>query len=89
MEENMSKKIEKWQEEIIVCQENIKKQNNRINELKKKIKDEKKREENANNKLIADVVRDVYGDVTEENIGQFMIMLQKNGHTINGVSESV
>ena len=85
----MSKKIEKWQEEIIVCQENIKKQNNRINELKKKIKDEKKREENANNKLIADVVRDVYGDVTEENIGQFMIMLQKNGHTINGVSESV
>ena len=85
----MSKKIQKWQEEIITCQKNIKKQNERINELKNKIKEEQRREENANNKLIADVVRNVYGDVNEENVGQFMAMLQKNGHTLNGGTESV
>lgn len=85
----MSKKIEQWQKEIIQCQNNIKKQNLRIKDLKKKIENEKKQQELANNKLIADIVRDVYGEVNEENIEQLMILLQKNGHTINGMSESV
>ena len=85
----MSKKIEQWQKEIIQCQDKIKKQNLRINELKQKIKNEKKQQELDNNKLIADIVRNVYGEVNEENIEQLMILLQKNGHTINGMSERV
>lgn len=83
----MSKKIERWNTEIEMCKENIKKQNEKIKELQKKIHTETLREKEANNKLIADTVRKVYGEVNEENIDKLIFVLNANGHRFNGGSE--
>ena len=83
----MSKKIEQWEKEIEICKENIQTQKDKIKELQKKINIEEAREKEANNKLIADTVRKIYGEVNEENIDKFISMLNANGHRLNGGTE--
>lgn len=71
----MKEKIKKWEEEIekILAQqkEANNKYNERVRELRKKIETAEHQMTLENNQLIADVVRTVYGEVTEENIETF------------------
>mgnify|MGYP006912264786 CR=1 FL=1 len=71
----MKEKIKKWEEEIekILLQqkEANNKYNERVRELRKKIETAEHQMTLENNQLIADVVRTVYGEVTEENIEAF------------------
>ncbi len=71
----MKEKIRKWEEEIekILLQqkEANNKYNERVRELRKKIETAEHQMTLENNQLIADVVRTVYGEVTEENIEAF------------------
>lgn len=71
----MKEKIRKWEEEIekILTQqkEANNKYNERVRELRKKIEIAEHQMTLENNQLIADVVRTVYGEVTEENIETF------------------
>lgn len=71
----MKEKIRKWEEEIekILLQqkEANNKYNERVRELRKKIETAEHQMTLENNQLIADVVRTVYGEVTEENIETF------------------
>ena len=71
----MKEKIKKWEEEIekilIQQKEANNKYNERVRELRKKIETAEHQMTLENNQLIADVVRTVYGEVTEENIEAF------------------
>lgn len=71
----MKEKIKKWEEEIekilIQQKEANNKYNERVRELRKKIEAAERQMTLENNQLIADVVRMVYGEVTEENIEAF------------------
>lgn len=83
------KKIKQWQNEIENIKENerMMKQKNaaRIKNLQKNIDMEMAQEELENNKLIADVVREFFGEVNDENIGKLQSILKAQGHSINGL----
>ncbi len=76
----MEEKIKKWEEEIekilIQQKEANNKYNERVRELRKKIETAKHQMTLENNQLIADVVRTIYGEVTQENIEAFKRQMQ-------------
>lgn len=76
----MEEKIKKWEEEIekilIQQKEANNKYNERVRELRKKIETAKHQMTLENNQLIADVVRSIYGEVTQENIEAFKRQMQ-------------
>lgn len=76
----MEEKIKKWEEEIekilIQQKEANNKYNERVRELRKKIETAKHQMTLENNQLIADVVRAIYGEVTQENIESFKRQMQ-------------
>lgn len=70
-----SEKIQKWEEDIARIQDNQRSYNqkctDKIRELRRKVQEETRILELENNQLIAEAVRTVYGDVTEENVEKF------------------
>ena len=76
----MEEKIKKWEEEIEKILNQQKEANNkyneRVRELRKKIETAKHQMTLENNQLIADVVRTIYGEVTQENIEAFKRQMQ-------------
>ena len=76
----MEEKIKKWEEEIEKILNQQKEANNkyneRVRELRKKIETAKHQVTLENNQLIADVVRSIYGEVTQENIDAFKRQMQ-------------
>ena len=76
----LEEKIKKWEEEIekilIQQKEANNKYNERVRELRKKIETAKHQMTLENNQLIADVVRTIYGEVTQENIESFKRQMQ-------------
>lgn len=68
----MEEKIQKWEEEIEKITQRQKEMNakytEQIRELRKKIENAKQQLLVQNNEMIADAVRTIYGEVTEENI---------------------
>ncbi len=85
----MKEQIKKWEEEITKITERqkemIEKNNERIRELRKKIQSAEQQMTLENNQMIADVVHDIYGDVSVENLEAFkqlmMSMAAKNRPT--------
>ena len=77
----MKDRIKEWEDEIIKIQENqkkmIEKNNEKIRSLRKKIAEEKENLRQANTKMIADIVRAFYGEVTEENVEHFKVTIME------------
>lgn len=71
----MEEKIKKWKAELENIRQRQKemtaKNDARIRQLKKNIQEAEQQMHLANNQMIADAVRIIYGDVTEENIERF------------------
>ena len=71
----MQRKIEQWQKELEKINEKQKEMNQKYNEqtknLQEKIREGKRVIQLQENQMIADVVREIYGDVTSENLEQF------------------
>lgn len=76
----MEEKIQKWEEEIEKITQRQKEMNakytEQIRELRKKIESAKQHLLVQNNEMIADAVRAIYGEVTEENIESFKATMQ-------------
>ena len=76
----MEEKIQKWEEEIEKITQRQKEMNakytEQIRELRKKIESAKQQLLVQNNEMIADAVRAIYGEVTEENIESFKATMQ-------------
>lgn len=76
----MEEKIQKWEEEIEKITQRQKEMNakytEQIRELRKKIEGAKQQLLIQNNEMIADAVRAIYGEVTEENIESFKATMQ-------------
>lgn len=76
----MEEKIQKWEEEIEKITQRQKEMNakytEQIRELRKKIENAKQQLLVQNNEMIADAVRTIYGEVTEENIESFKATMQ-------------
>lgn len=77
----MEDKIQKWEEEIKRIAEKQKemnaKSNERIRELRKKIQEEQVILARENNQMIADAVREVYGEVNRETLEVFKRKIQE------------
>lgn len=77
----MEEKIKKWEEEIERIAEKQKemnaKSNERIRELRKKIQEEQVILARENNQMIADAVREVYGEVNRETLEIFKRKIQE------------
>ncbi len=71
----MKEQIKKWEDEIEKITERqkemIERNNVRIRELRKKIQNAEQEMLLENNQLIADTVRDIYGEVSKENLDAF------------------
>lgn len=76
----MEEKIQKWEEEIEKIAERQKemntKSNERIRELRKKIQEEEQLRARENNQMIADAVREIYGEVNQETLESFKKKMQ-------------
>lgn len=72
--ENRKEKIKKWEEEIEDIlrrqKELVLKSNARIRELRKKIQETEEELLSENNRMIATAVREIFGEVTGENLGE-------------------
>lgn len=81
-----NRKIKEWEAEIEKITENqkqmIAKNNEKIKQLRKKIEEAKRNDELENNKMIADLVRQTYGEVNEKNIERFRQLMESFGHSI-------
>ena len=77
----MEEKIKKWEaelESIRVRQKEMTARNDaRIRQLRKNIREAEQQMRTENNQMIADAVRIIYGDVTMENIGRFRQELKR------------
>lgn len=77
----MEEKIKKWEQEIERIAERQKemnaKSNEQIRELRKKIQEAQVIVARENNQMIADVVREVYGEVSRENLETFKRKIQE------------
>ena len=71
----MKEQIQKWEDEIEKITERqkemIERNNVRIRELRKKIQNAEQEMLRENNQMIADTVRDIYGEVSKENLEAF------------------
>lgn len=77
----MEEKIKKWEEEIERIAEQQRemnaKSNEQIRKLRKKIQEAQVIVTRENNRMIADVVREVYGEVNRENVEAFKRTIQE------------
>ena len=82
----MQQQIKKWEQEIEKIQktekEMLEKNKERIKQLRYKINEAKHRMELENNNLIASVVREIYGEITPENIEKFKTDMRALGHHV-------
>lgn len=80
-EQCVEEKIKKWEQEIERIAERQKemnaKSNEQIRELRKKIQEAQVIVARENNQMIADVVREVYGEVSRENLEMFKRKIQE------------
>lgn len=80
-EKRLEEKIKKWEEEIERIAERQREMNARSNEqireLRKKIQEAQVIVTRENNRMIADVVREVYGEVNRENLEAFKRTIQE------------
>lgn len=78
--EAVEDKIQKWEEEIEKIAEKQKemnaRSNERIRELRKKIQEEEQIRMQENNKMIAEAVREIYGEVNQETLETFKRKIQ-------------
>ena len=78
-------KIKKWEQELekvkVARKEANEKFDKKEKELLKKIEDAKTRLETENNKMVGDIVREMYGELTEENIQKFKELMRKTMNT--------
>lgn len=85
----MNEKIKKWQSEIEKITAAQKEYNNKCSEkiknLNVKINIEEKKLKQENDEMIADVVRDLFGEVNAENIESFKEKIQ----LLTGLEEEV
>lgn len=85
----MNEKIKKWQSEIEKITAAQKEYNNKCSEkiknLNAKINIEEKKLKQENDEMIADVVRDLFGEVNAENIESFKEKIQ----LLTGLEEEV
>lgn len=76
----MEEKIKKWEKEIGKILERQKemnaKSNERIRELRKKIQEAEQQAVQENNQLIADAVREIYGEVSRDSLETFKRKIQ-------------
>lgn len=74
-------KIKNWENELKKVKEARREANEKFEkkekELVKKIDEAKARLENENNKLVGDIVREMYGELTEENIQKFKALMMQ------------
>ena len=74
-------KIKNWESELekvrAMRQEAVEKFDKKENELLKKIKDANERIDIENNKMVGDIVREMYGELNEENIMKFKDLMKK------------
>lgn len=79
MSSERKKKIQKWEEEIASIQKSKEEFDlrctNKIKELRQKIEQETRQLKTENDQLIADAVRAIYGEVSEENIAEFKALI--------------
>lgn len=79
-EQRVKEKIKKWEEEIERIAEKQKemntKSNERIRELRKKIQETEQLLRLENNQMIADAVREIYGEVDGEALEAFKRKIQ-------------
>ena len=78
-------KIKNWEQELekvkVARKEANEKFDKKEKELLKKIEDAKTRLETENNKMVGDIVREMYGELTEENIQKFKELMRKTMNT--------
>lgn len=76
----MQKKIEQWQKELEKIAEKQKEMNQKYNEqtknLQEKIREGKRVIQLQENQMIADMIRDVFGDIHSENLEQLKRQLE-------------
>lgn len=86
----MGEKIKEWEQEIDRIKETERKmiENNkrRIRALKKKIEEEKIIEERENNRMIASIVKEFYGEVNDVNVERFKEQLASLGNSVQGMN---
>ena len=86
----MNKQIRQWKEEIEQIKENEaamrKKNAQKIKDLQGKIDAAVARKEVEDNKVVGDLVRATFGEITEDTIRQMKELLEQNGHTVAGHS---
>lgn len=86
----MGEKIKEWEQEIDRIKETERKmiENNkkRIRVLKKKIEEEKIIEERENNRMIASIVKEFYGEVNDVNVERFKEQLASLGNSVQGMN---
>ena len=74
-------KIKKWEEEIAATQKSKEEFDqrctNKIRDLRQKIELETRHMKSENNEMIADAVRTIFGEVTEENLSELKEMIQQ------------
>ena len=74
-------KIKNWEQELekvnVARKEANEKYDKKEKELLKKIEEAKARLETENNKMVGDIVREMYGELTEENIQKFRLLMEK------------
>lgn len=79
-EQSVKEKIRKWEDEIERIAQRQKemneKSNERIRELRKKIQEAEQILLQENNQMIADAVREIYGEVDRETLGEFKRRIQ-------------
>lgn len=74
-------KIENWERELEKTKQARKEANEKYDrkekELLKKIEEARNQLDNQNNKMVGDIVREMYGELTEENIEKFKALMRK------------
>lgn len=84
----MKEQIQKWEEEIERIAERqremVEKNNARIRDLRKKIQEAETQIALENNRMIAETVRDIYGDVSAENLDAFRQLLSASVESRKG-----
>lgn len=77
----MQEKIKQWEEEIEKIAEKQKEMNQksseRIRELRRKIQEAEQVLLQENNRLIAEAVREIYGNVSTESLEAFKLQIKK------------
>lgn len=88
----MQEKIRKWEEEILRITEKkdimIRKYNEDIRSLRKKIEEAEQQMALENNQMIAETVRAIYGEVTRENLEAFKRLMASMAGKTKGAPET-